>query len=127
MENSITNNFGKTSQALADKAADKVQAGIRGAQDTAKDAGNALSGKIDELRTEAGPALTQASNRARSTARQGWDSITDTARQARDVTSNAADSIVSYTKKNPAMALAIAAASGALLYAAIKALAPSRD
>ena len=31
MENSITNNFAKTSQALADKAADKVQAGIRGA------------------------------------------------------------------------------------------------
>jgi ElaB/YqjD/DUF883 family membrane-anchored ribosome-binding protein len=127
MENSITNNFAKTSQALADKAADKAQAGIRGAQDTAKDAGNALSGKIDELRAEAGPALSDASNRARSAARQGWDSITDTARQARDVTSNAADSIVNYTKNNPATALAIAAAAGALIYAAVKAFAPSRD
>ena len=94
MESSITNNFAKSGQAMADKAADRVQTGIRNAQDTAKDAGNALSGKIDELRTEAGPALNKASDRARSTARQGWDSITDTARQARDVTSNAADSIV---------------------------------
>jgi ElaB/YqjD/DUF883 family membrane-anchored ribosome-binding protein len=127
MENSITNNFAKSGQALADKAADRVQSGIRSAQDTATDAGNALSGKIDDLRTEAGPVLNKASDRARSTARQGWDSITDTARQARDVTSNAADSIVDYTKKNPVTALAIAAASGALLYAAVKILTPSRD
>ena len=37
------------------------------------------------------------------------------------------DVIVAYTKKNPLMALGIAAAAGALVYAAIKALTPSRD
>jgi hypothetical protein len=47
--------------------------------------------------------------------------------QARDAASDASDSIIDYTKKNPITALAIAAASGALLYAAVKALLPSRD
>ena len=59
--------------------------------------------------------------------RQSVDNISDMASQARDVVSNASDSIVAYTKKSPVKALAIAAASGALLYAAIRALTPSRD
>jgi len=53
--------------------------------------------------------------------------INDIAAQARDAAANAADSIVSYTKRNPATALAIAAASGVVLYAAIRALRSSRD
>ena len=59
--------------------------------------------------------------------RQGLDAITEMAGQARDAASNASDSIVAYTKQNPVKALAIAAASGALLYAAIKTLSASRD
>jgi hypothetical protein len=59
--------------------------------------------------------------------KQALDAITDMASQARDVASNASESIVAYTKKNPVKALVIAAASGALLYAAIKARSPSRD
>lgn len=62
-----------------------------------------------------------------NSATSGFDALTGIANQARDAASNASDSVVAYTKKNPAMALAIAAASGALLYAAIKALSPSRD
>jgi ElaB/YqjD/DUF883 family membrane-anchored ribosome-binding protein len=97
MESSATNNFGKTAQALADKAADKVQSGIRGAQDF------------------------------QSMGKQGLDSITKMAGRARDAASNTSDSMISYTKKNPVQALAIAAASGALLYALVKALRSSRD
>jgi hypothetical protein len=55
------------------------------------------------------------------------DTISDVASQARDVASNTSDSMVAYTKNNPVKALAIAVASGALLYAAIKTLTPSRD
>jgi ElaB/YqjD/DUF883 family membrane-anchored ribosome-binding protein len=108
MENSVTSGFAKTGQALADKAADKVQTGVRVAQDTAKDAGSALS-------------------RVQSMGKQGLDAITGAVGQARDVASDASDSVIAYTKKNPVAALAIAAASGALLYAAIRALVPSRD
>jgi ElaB/YqjD/DUF883 family membrane-anchored ribosome-binding protein len=98
MEDSVTSSFAKTAQALAEKAADKAKSG-----------------------THAGSKLVQ------SASRQGLDAITEMAGQARDVASSASDSIVTYTKKNPIKALAIAAASGALLYAAIKAMLPSRD
>jgi ElaB/YqjD/DUF883 family membrane-anchored ribosome-binding protein len=127
MENSTTSRFAKTGQALADKAADKAQSGIRIAQDTAKDTGDLLSGKLQDLRSEAGAALNRGQGRVQSATKQGLDAITEMAGQVRDVASNASDSIVGYTKKNPVKALAIAAASGALLYAAIKSRSPSRD
>jgi ElaB/YqjD/DUF883 family membrane-anchored ribosome-binding protein len=94
MESTVTENFAKTSHALADKAANQVQAGIHGAQ---------------------------------SRAQQSLDAISDITDQARDMAANATDSIVSYTKKNPVRALAIAAASGAILYAAVKAFRSYRD
>jgi ElaB/YqjD/DUF883 family membrane-anchored ribosome-binding protein len=127
MENTVSGSLVKNGQTLADKAADKAQSGIRAAQDTAKDVGNTVSKKVDDLSSEAGPALSKVAARAQTMGRQGIDAISDMAGQARDAASNATDSIVSYTKKNPVKALAIAAASGALLYAAIKALTPSRD
>ncbi len=101
MESSITGNLPKNGQKIIDK--------------------------VDDLRDEATPALTKAISRAQSMGRQSIDAIGEMASQARDVASNASDSVVAYTKKNPVTALAIAAASGALLYAVIKALTPSRD
>lgn len=127
MENSMTSDIVKNGQTLAGKAADKVQGGIRDAQNAAKDAGTTLSNKVDDLRSDAAPALTKLVGRAQSMGKQGVDNISDMASQARDAASNASDSIVAYTKENPVKALTIAAASGALLYAAIKALTPSRD
>jgi ElaB/YqjD/DUF883 family membrane-anchored ribosome-binding protein len=127
MESTATSNFGKTTQALAEKAADQVQSSSRAAQDAAKDTGNILSSKLEDVRSNAGTAVRRGSRRAQSMGKQGLDAITNMASQARDVASNASESIVAYTKKNPGKALAIAAASGALLYAAIKALSPSRD
>jgi ElaB/YqjD/DUF883 family membrane-anchored ribosome-binding protein len=127
MENSTTGDFANTGQALAHKAADKAQSGIRIAQGTAKDAGDLLSGKLQDVRSEAGTVVNRGQRRVQSAAKHGLEAITEMAGQTRDVASNASDSIVGYTKKNPVKALAIAAASGAVLYAAIKALSPSRD
>jgi ElaB/YqjD/DUF883 family membrane-anchored ribosome-binding protein len=89
--------------------------------------GQTMADKVDEVRGDAAPALKRAVSRAQSMGRQSIDAIGDVATQARDAASNATDSIVAYTRKNPVTALAIAAASGALLYAAVKALTPSRD
>jgi ElaB/YqjD/DUF883 family membrane-anchored ribosome-binding protein len=127
MESTVTGSFAKTTQALADKAADKAQSSIRVAQDTAKDAGNVLSSRLEDVRSAAGTAVRRDLRRPQSMGKQALDAITDMASQARDVASNASESIVAYTKKNPVKALVIAAASGALLYAAIKARSPSRD
>jgi ElaB/YqjD/DUF883 family membrane-anchored ribosome-binding protein len=100
MESSITGNLPKNGQKVIDK--------------------------VDDLKGDATPALAKAVNRAQSIGRQSLDTISDMASQAQDAASNASDSIVAYTKKNPLTALTIAAASGALLYAVIKALTPSR-
>jgi ElaB/YqjD/DUF883 family membrane-anchored ribosome-binding protein len=127
MENSVAGGFAKTGQALADKAAEKAQSGVRVAQDAAKGAGDALSGKIEDVRSEAGTVVNRSVKRVQSAGRQRMAAMTDMAGQARDMASNASDSIVAYTKQNPVKALAIAAASGAVLYAVIKALSPSRD
>jgi ElaB/YqjD/DUF883 family membrane-anchored ribosome-binding protein len=109
MENSVTNSIAKTGQTLA------------------KDTGELLTSTLDDVRSEAGTAVRQGSKRVQSASKQGFDAITEMANQARDAASSASDSIVAYTKKNPVKALAIAAASGALLYAAIKTLSASRD
>jgi ElaB/YqjD/DUF883 family membrane-anchored ribosome-binding protein len=127
MESSITSNLPKHSQMLADRATDKVQGGIRDAQHAAKDAGAALSSKVDDLRSNAASALTKVVGRAQSIGRQGVDAVGDAAQQARDVASEASHSIIRYTKKNPVKALMIAAASGALLLSIVKVLKPSRD
>ena len=126
MESTVTGNFAKTSQALADKATDKVQAGIRSAQQSAKDAGDSLSSSVTDAH-EAIPVIREAGSQAQSTMQQGFDAVSDIAVQARDMVADTADSIVSYTKRNPVQALAIAAASGALIYVAIKALRSYRD
>ncbi len=101
MESSITGNLPKNGQKVIDEA--------------------------DDLLVDATPAVTKAVSRAQSIGRQSIDAIGQMASQAQNAASNASDSIVAYTKKNPVTALTIAAASGALLYAAIKALTPARD
>jgi ElaB/YqjD/DUF883 family membrane-anchored ribosome-binding protein len=126
MESPVSGNFEKSGAALADKAADKVQSGIRSAQNTANDAGSALSVKVDDLRSEVGSTFAKTAGRVQSMGKQGLDAITGMASQARDVVSDTSESVVAYTKKNPVKALAIAAASGALLYAVINAVVPSR-
>jgi hypothetical protein len=45
----------------------------------------------------------------------------------RDTAADAFGSVIAYTKRHPATALAVAVASGALLFALVKAMAPSRD
>ena len=94
-------------------------------------AGAVPSSKLGEATSKAADALSSGSKRVQSMVqsmgKQGLDAITDMTSQARDVALNAGDSIVAYTKKNPVKALTIAATAGALLYAAIKALAPDSN
>jgi ElaB/YqjD/DUF883 family membrane-anchored ribosome-binding protein len=97
------------------------------AQDMAKNVGAVLSSKLEDVRNEAGTVINRGSKRAQSASKQGLDAITEMADQARYVASNAVNSIAAYTKKKPVTALALAAASGVVLYAMIKALTPSRD
>jgi ElaB/YqjD/DUF883 family membrane-anchored ribosome-binding protein len=124
---STANNFSKQGQALADSATDKAQNGIRSAQRATSNAGDALSDKVDDLRSEATPLIRKASARVQSIGSQGLDAVTDATQRARESLSDASDAIISYTKENPVKALAIAAASGALVYGLVKLIQSSRD
>jgi ElaB/YqjD/DUF883 family membrane-anchored ribosome-binding protein len=83
---------------LANKAAEKIQSGLQG-----------MTGK------------------AQSLAKQGRDTIDTAVQQVRDTTADMSDSLLTYAKDNPGKALLMAAASGALLVALIRALTPPRD
>src|ERR1700728_904799 len=99
MESTVAGNFSKTSQSLADKATDKVQAGIRSAQQSAKDAGDSLSSRVTDAHDKAIPVIRRAGSQAQSTVQQGLDAVSDIAEQARDMVASTADSIVNYTKR----------------------------
>jgi ElaB/YqjD/DUF883 family membrane-anchored ribosome-binding protein len=101
----LANSLPKQGQALADKATDKA----------------------NQVIGEAAPIVKSTVNQARAMGRQGVDAATEMLNQARDAASDASDSIIAYTKKNPATALAIAAATGVVLYAAIKVFMSRRD
>ena len=130
MESSIrklTDNLVKDGQKIADRAADKIQGGILHVQHAAEDAGRTLSDEVEDLRSDVGPAISHVVGGVQSMSRRGVNAVSDIASQVSDAVSNTSDAIVAYTKKHPANALAIAAASGALLYAIVKASRSSRD
>lgn len=85
------------------------------------------SGLATDLRDEAAPILSKASSQALAAGKRRINALGDMANQARDAATDASDSILAYTKKNPAKALAIAAVAGALLFALAKANAMRRD
>ena len=92
-----------------DKAADAAQSAI--GRGSAK-----VSGGVEAARSQTKSAIGKMSS-------QGSAAV----QQVRDTASRATDSIIDYTRTNPAKALMIAAAAGALLLTLIKALTPSRD
>ncbi len=80
-------------------------------------------GAASKVRSEAAPLLRRVSGQAWEGVEQGLGK----ARQARDASVKASKTVVAYTKKKPIRALAIAAASGALLHAALNVFRPSRE
>jgi hypothetical protein len=84
-------------------------------------------GAATKMRSEAVPVAKRVAGQAWEGVKGGLEAIDGSARQARDVSVKASKSVVAYTKKKPIRALAIAAASGALLHAAVNVFRPSRD
>jgi hypothetical protein len=84
-------------------------------------------GASGKLRSEAAPVVRRVSGQAWEGVEQSLEAIDDKARKARDASVKASKTVVAYTKKKPIRALAIAAASGALLHAALNVFRPSRE
>ena len=120
-------NLGQKTRALADTTTQKVQSGIRSAEEFVSDATDAVSQAARGVQIDAAPHIRNSAHRAKSTAQRAIDAASDITQEMRDRAVDTSDSIVEYTKQNPVKALAIAAASGALLYMAIKSLRSYRD
>ena len=109
-------------QDLADKAADRIQGGIRTVRDTGAHAADELSAKVENARTSAGPTLGRAADQAESLFSQTVDSLSAAGKKVRSTVSDVGDSVVTYTKDNPVKAIVISAAAGALIATLVHAL-----
>ncbi|HXJ44113.1 MAG TPA: hypothetical protein VNH18_32805 [Bryobacteraceae bacterium] len=121
------NDFGKQTQDLADKAAEKVQSGIRTAKDTTNQVADRLSDTVEAARSSAGPRLAKAADRVQSVANQTRDSFGAATRKVRATAADVGDSVISYTRDNPVKAILISAAVGALIGALATTLPRSSD
>lgn len=122
-----TNDFANKGQAIADKAADKVQGGISDARSAANSTASNLSNRVESARSNTGSALSNVADQANGLLTRGLNAVGDATQRVQDTLADTQDSIVTYTKENPVKALLIAAASGAVLVSLIRALTPSRD
>jgi ElaB/YqjD/DUF883 family membrane-anchored ribosome-binding protein len=116
-----TNNLAKQGQELADKAADKFQSGIRNVKDTGSYAADRLSDRVESARSATGPSLDKAANQAHSMLSQSVGSLSAAGKKARSTVSDVGDSVVAYTKDNPVKTILIAAATGVLISAIVRA------
>src|ERR1700727_1990106 len=91
------------------------------------DLANKAAGAADQVRAGAAPLLQKAAGQAQNLGKQGIEAVGDIAQQVQDSAADISSSIIAYTRKHPATALAVAAASGALLLALVKILIPSRE
>jgi ElaB/YqjD/DUF883 family membrane-anchored ribosome-binding protein len=112
---------------LANKAADKIQAGLQDAKSLGEEARDQFSGKGKTLARNVEHSIDKVTGKAQGLAKQGRGTIDTAVQQVRDTAADMSDSLTTYTKDNPGKALLMAAASGALLVALIRALTPSRD
>ncbi len=120
-----TSDFANKGQAFADKAADKLQGGIREARQGVNSAASSASNKVESMRSEVAPAIDRASDKAQGLFSQGLDAVSDATRKAQDFAADTQDSIVTFTREKPVKALLIAATAGAVLVTLIRALSPS--
>jgi ElaB/YqjD/DUF883 family membrane-anchored ribosome-binding protein len=115
MEPLGSNNFGKQTQDLADKAAEKVQSGIRTAKDTSNQVADRLSDTVEAARNRVGPSIAKAADQAQAVANQTRNSLDAATKKVRATAADVSDSVISYTKDNPVKAILISATVGALI------------
>jgi ElaB/YqjD/DUF883 family membrane-anchored ribosome-binding protein len=105
------NNFGKQTQDLADKAAEKVQSGIRTVKDSANQVADRLSDTVEGARSGVGRAADQA----QSVANQTLDSLGSATKKVQATVADVGQSVISYTQDNPVKAILISATVGILI------------
>jgi ElaB/YqjD/DUF883 family membrane-anchored ribosome-binding protein len=127
MPSSTTKPFGQTATNVADQTAGAADNAIRSTQRTADEAFDALSNKVDDLRSQAAPLVNRVSAKAEDAAKRGLEVMRDSSQQLREKAQQASEQTVAYVKDEPVKAMLIAAATGALLMGLVSLLGRSRD
>jgi len=117
-----SNTVANSGKDMADAAANKIQSGIWEAKKALDKAGDQLSSKVEDLRTDSKPVIKHMRDQAQSLA----EGVRDTGRKFRVAAIRTSDSVASFTKENPVKAILIAAASGAVLMTLCNAIARYR-
>ena len=71
MPSSTTKPFGQTATNVGEQAASAADSAIRSTQRTADEAFDALSNKVDDLRSQAAPLINRVSAKAEDAAKRG--------------------------------------------------------
>ena len=127
MPSSTTKPFGQTATNVGEQAASAADSAIRSTQRTADEAFDALSNKVDDLRSQAAPLINRVSAKAEDAAKRGLEAMRDSSQQLREKAQLASESTVAYVKDEPVKSMLIAAATGALLMGLVSLMGRSRD
>jgi len=127
MPSSTTKPFGQTATNVGDDAASAADNALKSTQRATDQAFDALSNKVDDLRSQAGPMINRMSAKAEDAAKRGMEVMRDTTQQLREKAQIAGDSTVAYVKDEPVKSMLIAAATGAVLMGLISLMGRSRD
>ena len=118
--------FSRSATNFADQTADGTTEAIRATKETANEAFDRLSDKVDDVRDQATPILSRLSAQAEAAARRSADAVRETSQQLREKALRATDDTVSYIKDEPVKAVLIAAATGAALMALLSLVSRTR-
>lgn len=107
------------SSSIADQMSQSADDAIRSTQRLANETVDGLAHTMQDMRTQAAPLLSRASEQVSTLAQRGVDSVRETSQHLREKTRDAADGTVQYVKDEPIKAMLIAAATGAALMALV--------
>lgn len=119
--------FASTAAGYADQAAQSAENAIKSTQRMANDALEGLSEKVQDVRSQATPAINRLATQAEDAARRGIAAVKESTQQLREKAVHATDTTAAYIKDDPIKAMLIAAATGAALMALISLMGRSRD
>ena len=123
---SSTNSFGPQASTGGDQVATAFDTVARSAQHTVDSALDSLSGTVEDIRSQATPAIDRISARAGAAAKRGIAAVRDSSQQLRDKATRASESTIAYVKDEPVKAVLIAAATGAFVMGLVSLMSRSR-
>ena len=123
----ITNTLSGQSNSLTDHAAQSADNAIKSTQRATNQALDSLSGAVKDIRDQAAPMVTRATEQVNAMAHRSADAVRDGSRQLRETAMHASDATVNYIKEEPVKSILIAAATGAALMGLVSLMSRSRS